>query len=169
MTVTHPDIIRYFMTIPEAAELVIQAGSMGKGGEVFVLDMGKPVKIIDLAKNMIHLSGLALKDKDNPEGDIEIKYTGLRSGEKLYEELLIGKNTNGTIHPRILRATERSLDWQQISFLLNQLQDAVTKLNCGQIKELLLEAPTDFKTTQEIQDWVWSYKNRNAKLKVVSS
>ena len=107
ITVTHPDIIRYFMTIPEAAELVIQAGAMGTGGDVFVLDMGEPVKIIDLAARMIHLSGLEVKDDKHPNGDIEILYTGLRPGEKLYEELLIGDNVSGTGHPRIMRAEEQ--------------------------------------------------------------
>src|SRR5690606_1980052 len=104
VTVTHRDVIRYFMTIPEASQLVLQAGSMAKGGDVFVLDMGKPVKIEDLARRMIHLMGLTVKDERNPDGDIEIVYTGLRPAEKLYEELLIGTNVTGTEHPMIMRA-----------------------------------------------------------------
>ena len=102
VTVTHPDIIRYFMSISEAAELVLQAGAMATGGEVFVLDMGNPVKIDDLARTMIRLSGLEVCDENQPDGDIAIEYVGLRQGEKLYEELLIGENTTGTKHPRIM-------------------------------------------------------------------
>ena len=109
VTVTHPEVTRYFMSIPEAAELVIQAGAMGEGGEVFVLDMGEPVKIVELAKKLIRLSGMALIDANTPDGDIEIKFTGLRPGEKLYEELLIGDNVDTTEHKRILKAKEESL------------------------------------------------------------
>lgn len=108
LTVTHPDITRFFMTIPEAAQLVIQAGAMGKGGDVFVLDMGESVKIVDLAKNLIQLSGLEVKSEDNPHGDIEIQFAGLRPGEKLYEELLIGDNVKRTAHERIMTATRCS-------------------------------------------------------------
>ncbi len=114
VTVTHPEVIRYFMTIPEAAQLVIQAGSMAEGGDVFVLDMGKPVRICDLAQRMIHLMGMTVRDEKNPEGDIEIAYTGLRPAEKLYEELLIGNNVTGTEHPMILRAIEHSLPWERV-------------------------------------------------------
>lgn len=114
VTVTHKDVIRYFMTIPEAAQLVLQAGSMGKGGDVFVLDMGKPVRIADLAKRMISLMGLTVRDEENPDGDVEIVYTGLRPAEKLFEELLIGTNVTGTEHPMIMRAMEHSLPWYQI-------------------------------------------------------
>jgi FlaA1/EpsC-like NDP-sugar epimerase len=111
VTVTHTEVIRYFMTIPEAAQLVLQAGAMAKGGDVFVLDMGQPVRIADVARRMIHLSGLTVRDEENPEGDIEIQFTGLRPGEKLYEELLIGSNVTGTEHPMIMRAIEHSLPW----------------------------------------------------------
>ncbi len=114
VTVTHPEVIRYFMTIPEAAQLVIQAGSMADGGEVFVLDMGKPVRICDLARRMIHLMGMTVRDEQHPDGDIEIAFTGLRPAEKLYEELLIGNNVTGTQHPMILRAIEHSLPWERI-------------------------------------------------------
>ena len=121
VTVTHPDVIRYFMTIPEAAQLVIQAGSMGSGGDVFVLDMGSPVRIADLAKRMVQLAGYTVRDEKNPDGDIEIRFTGLRPAEKLFEELLIGKNVTGTEHPRILRAMEHSLTWEQIRHVLDDL------------------------------------------------
>ena len=114
VTVTHPEVIRYFMTIPEAAQLVIQAGSMANGGDVFVLDMGKPVRICDLARRMIHLMGLTVRDEQHPDGDIEIAYTGLRPAEKLYEELLIGNNVTGTQHPMILRAIEHFLPWEKV-------------------------------------------------------
>ncbi|EPT6483215.1 polysaccharide biosynthesis protein, partial [Shigella sonnei] len=115
VTLTHRDIIRYFMTIPEASQLVIQAGAMGHGGDVFVLDMGDPVKIYDLAKRMIRLSGLSVRDDKNPDGDIAIEVTGLRPGEKLYEELLIGDSVQGTSHPRIMTANEVMLPWQDLS------------------------------------------------------
>jgi FlaA1/EpsC-like NDP-sugar epimerase len=114
LTVTHPDIIRYFMTIPEASLLVIQAGSMARGGEVFVLDMGEPVKIVDLARRMIKLSGLEVRDEHSPHGDIEIHFTGLRPGEKLYEELLIGDNDSKTDHPGIMMAHENYLKWEEL-------------------------------------------------------
>ncbi len=143
ITVTHPDITRYFMTIPEAAELVIQAGSMGKGGDVFVLDMGEPVKIMNLAKSMIRLSGMKEKSKTHPTGDISIVVTGLRPGEKLYEELLIGNNATGTEHLRIMRAEENSLSWVKTEEFLKVFsgsmdQDLLTKK--------LLEAPTDYQS-----------------------
>lgn len=122
ITVTHPEVTRYFMTIPEAASLVIQAGAMAKGGEVFVLDMGEPVKIVDLAKRMIYLTGGKLKDKDNPDGDMEIVITGLRPGEKLYEELIIGDdNIETTHHPLIRQAIEHSFPLMDIENMLSQL------------------------------------------------
>ncbi len=130
VTVTHPEVIRYFMTIPEAAQLVIQAGSMAEGGDVFVLDMGKPVRIGDLARRMIHLAGLTVRDEKNPEGDIEISYTGLRPAEKLYEELLIGNNVTGTEHPMILRAIEHSLPWERVQELLNEIMAAMSRFDC---------------------------------------
>ena len=124
ITLTHPEITRYFMTIPEAAQLVIQAGSMGQGGEVFVLDMGKPIKIIDLARRMVHLSGLEIRDELHPDGDIAIEIVGLRPGEKLYEELLIGENVEGTSHPLIMRAYEHELTWSVLTERLFQLDEA---------------------------------------------
>lgn len=158
VTVTHPDIIRYFMTIPEAAELVIQAGSMGKGGDVFVLDMGDPVKIVDLARRMIHLSGLEIKDEAHPDGDIAIEYTGLRPGEKLYEELLIGDNVSGTEHSRIMRAQELFLSWADTNLLLDELNSACTTYACPSIQDLLLKAPIGYVSTEGLCDYVWQLK-----------
>lgn len=125
ITLTDPKVTRYFMTIPEAAQLVLQAARMSQGGEVFILDMGKPVKILDLAKKLIELSGLSLRDEKNPHGDIEIQVTGLRPGEKLYEELLIGDNPEPTYHPRIMKAKEIYIAWNELDLLLNQLHEAV--------------------------------------------
>ena len=155
ITVTHPDIIRYFMTIPEAAQLVIQAGAMGKGGDVFVLDMGEPVKITDLAVNLIQLSGLELKDDNNPYGDISIEFSGLRPGEKLFEELLIGDNIGETAHPRIMTANERFLPLDEYIEVIGRLDKACHNFEHDKIRELLLEAPTDFNPTDGIGDLVW--------------
>ncbi|BBR38838.1 PII uridylyl-transferase [Aeromonas veronii] len=155
LTVTHPDIIRYFMTIPEASQLVIQAGAMGLGGDVFVLDMGEPVKIIDLAHRMIRLSGLTLRDKGNPNGDIEIKITGLRPGEKLFEELLIGEQVLGTAHPRIMKATEAMLPWVALRSMLVELDNACHNFDHEAIRRLLLSMPAGFNPTDEICDLVW--------------
>ncbi len=138
VTVTHADIERYFMSIPEAAELVIQAGAMATGGEVFVLHMGEPVKIDDLARLMIHLSGLEVRDKDNPDGDIEIAYTGLRPGEKLYEELLIGARTTGTEHPRILRSDEPFLPAAELKRELEVLRAAMEQRDVAAIQAVLM-------------------------------
>ena len=137
VTVTHPEIIRYFMSIPEAAQLVIQAGAMASGGEVFVLDMGTPVKIDDLARTMIGLSGLEVCDDDNPEGDIAIEYVGLRRGEKLYEELLIGENTTGTSHPRIFKNSEPILPYTELLAALERLDDAIQRENEADLHEML--------------------------------
>ncbi len=139
ITLTHPDITRYFMTIPEAAQLVIQAGAMAKGGDVFVLDMGDPVKIMDLATRMIELSGLCVRDENNPEGDIEIEITGLRPGEKLFEELLIGNNPRPTSHPRIMKAHEEFLAWPVLLEKLQQLESLLEQRNVEGTKDLLTE------------------------------
>jgi FlaA1/EpsC-like NDP-sugar epimerase len=155
VTVTHPDVIRYFMTIPEAAQLVIQAGSMGSGGDVFVLDMGSPVKIADLAKRMIQLAGYTVRDENHPEGDIEIRFTGLRPAEKLFEELLIGKNVTGTEHPRILRALEHSLSWEQIKHVLDDLALCSMRFDCERAREILLRAVPEYRPTDRVQDQVW--------------
>ncbi len=137
ITLTHAEITRYFMTIPEAAQLVIQAGSMGQGGEVYVLDMGKPVKIIDLARRMVHLSGLELRDEAHPDGDIAIEVVGLRPGEKLYEELLIGENVEGTSHPLIMRAYEHESPWLVLSERLARLDEACQAFDYEQVLSLL--------------------------------
>jgi FlaA1/EpsC-like NDP-sugar epimerase len=154
ITVTHPDIIRYFMTIPEAAQLVIQAGSMGKGGDVFVLDMGEPVKITDLARKMIHLSGLSEKHSRNANGDIEIEFSGLRPGEKLYEELLVGDDVEGTDHPRIMTANEIHLSWPETHNLLNRLDKTCHEFDVDGVINLLLEAPAAFSKQGNSPDWV---------------
>lgn len=160
VTVTHKEINRYFMTIPEAAQLVIQAGSMAKGGDVFVLDMGKPIKIIDLAKKMIRLHGLVpfLEDGDSPAegGDIAIRIIGLRPGEKLYEELLIGNDPIGTKHPRILTASEKSLSLPEMEELLEQLGNAIKNYDLLKMHEIITKAPVDFEPlNDEINDAVW--------------
>jgi len=156
VTVTDVNMIRYFMTIPESVELVIQAGAMGLGGDVFVLDMGKPVKIDDLAKKMIRLSGLEVKDDAHPEGDIEITYTGLRPGEKLYEELLIGDNVSGTDNPLIMRAREELLTWSELEPILNILQTAIQDCDQHKLRELLIELVPGFKPQCEISDILYS-------------
>jgi FlaA1/EpsC-like NDP-sugar epimerase len=158
VTVTHRDIIRYFMTIPEAAQLVIQAGSMANGGDVFVLDMGKPVKIADLARRMINLMGLTVRDDNNPDGDIEIQYTGLRPAEKLYEELLIGSNVSGTEHPRIMRADEDFLTMEELMECLNGLESASRRLDYAQARELLLRSVNEYNPENGIDDLVWLRK-----------
>jgi FlaA1/EpsC-like NDP-sugar epimerase len=155
VTVTHPDVIRYFMTIPEAAQLVIQAGSMGSGGDLFVLDMGSPVRIADLAKRMVQLAGYSVRDDKHPDGDIEIRFTGLRPAEKLFEELLIGKNVTGTEHPRILRAMEHSLTWEQIRHVLDDLAHCSIRFDCERAREILVRAVPEYRPTDRVQDHVW--------------
>ena len=152
VTVTDVNMVRYFMTIPEAVELVIQAGAMGSGGDVFVLDMGKPVRIDDLARKMIRLTGLEVKDESHPEGDIEIKYTGLRPGEKLYEELLIGDNVSETHNPLIMRAEEDMLEWGELEPMLNNIQDAIKGCDHHKLRELLMQIVPGFKPQSEIVD-----------------
>jgi FlaA1/EpsC-like NDP-sugar epimerase len=154
VTVTHPEVIRYFMTIPEAAQLVIQAGSMAEGGDVFVLDMGKPVRIGDLARRMVHLMGLTVRDEEHPEGDIEIRYTGLRPAEKLFEELLIGNNVTGTQHPMILRAIEHSLPWEKVQILLDEILVAMNRYDCQRALQLLGDVVVEYKPAPESHDLV---------------
>lgn len=155
ITLTHPDITRYFMTIPEAAQLVIQAGAMAKGGDVFVLDMGQPVKILDLAVRIIELSGLTLKDETNPEGDIQIDIVGLRPGEKLYEELLIGDNPKSTSHPGIMKAHEDYLSWQVLEEKLGALQIALDVNDVGLLRLMLEQLVSGYQPNGEIVDWVF--------------
>lgn len=155
VTVTHPEVVRYFMTIPEAAQLVIQAGAMGQGGDVFVLDMGQPVRIVDLARRMIRLAGRSVRDAANPHGDIEIQFTGLRPAEKLYEELLIGKNVSGTEHPMILRAVEEHLPWGQLEPLLMQLIEGARTNDCARLIDLLRTLVTGYAPAGATHDLVW--------------
>lgn len=152
ITLTHPDMTRYFMTIPEAAQLVIQAGAMAKGGDVFVLDMGEPVKIMDLALRMIELSGLTVRDEKDPDGDIEIEITGLRPGEKLFEELLIGNHPKPTSHPRIMKAHEEFLAWPLLIEKLRQLEDALDQDDVNQTKALLVDLVSGYVPHNQGQD-----------------
>lgn len=158
ITVTHPNITRYFMTIPEAAQLVIQAGSMGLGGDVFVLDMGSPVKIVELAEKMIHLSGLSIRSEKNPQGDIAIEFTGLRPGEKLYEELLIGDNVNATGHPMIMSASEELLSWEELKKRIDKLLSAVNEDDYSTVRQLLRETVNGYSPEGEIVDWMYQQR-----------
>ncbi|MBV4501026.1 polysaccharide biosynthesis protein [Pseudomonas shirazensis] len=161
ITVTHPKITRYFMTIPEAAQLVIQAGSMGQGGDVFVLDMGEPVSIATLAEKMVHLSGLSLKSQRNPYGDIAIEFTGLRPGEKLYEELLIGDNVSATPHPMIMMASEDYLAWSVLSDHLAVLIKALVDEDFSRVRQLLREVVSGYSPEGEIVDWVHQQRRKD--------
>jgi len=158
LTVTHPKITRYFMTIPEAAQLVIQAGSMGLGGDVFVLDMGEPVKIIELAEKMIHLSGLSVRSDKNPHGDIAIEFSGLRPGEKLYEELLIGDNVVATQHPMIMSANEDHLPWDVLKGKLTELLAYVEQDDYTRVRQLLRDTVSGYAPDGEIVDWIYQQR-----------
>ena len=160
ITLTDERMTRYFMTIPEAAQLVIQAAAMASGGDVFVLDMGQPVKILDLAKRMVEISGLTVMDQNNPMGDIEIQVTGLRPGEKLYEELLIGDNPLPTSHPRIMKAHEEFLPWDELESKLNILNSALESNNVPVIRTLLKELVPGYQPESEVVDWVWMEKEK---------
>jgi FlaA1/EpsC-like NDP-sugar epimerase len=154
ITLTHPNITRYFMTIPEAAQLVIQAGAMSSGGDVFVLDMGEPVRIMDLARRMVELSGLTVNDENNPDGDIPIKITGLRPGEKLYEELLIGDNPMPTQHPRIMKAHEEFVPWTKLQAHLAMLSQCLAANDILTLRKLLLELVPGFQPDSDVVDWI---------------
>tara|TARA_R110000764_G_scaffold130507_2_gene218346 strand:+ start:1954 stop:3945 length:1992 start_codon:yes stop_codon:yes gene_type:complete len=158
ITVTHPDITRYFMTIPEAAQLVIQAGSMGEGGDVFVLDMGQPVTIVELAHKMVMLSGLSVRDEVNPNGDIAITFTGLRPGEKLYEELLLGDNPATTAHPKIHRANEALVPWAELRVILDQMSKAVKTDAYDEVRELLLSTVQGYQPSHGIVDLIYEQR-----------
>lgn len=158
LTVTHPKITRYFMTIPEAAQLVIQAGSMGQGGDVFVLDMGEPVKIVELAEKMIHLSGLSVRSEKNPHGDIAIEFSGLRPGEKLYEELLIGDNVVATRHPMIMSANEDYLSWDVLKAKLTELLAAVEQDDYARVRQLLRDTVSGYSPDGELVDWIYQQR-----------
>ncbi|MCS3466874.1 FlaA1/EpsC-like NDP-sugar epimerase [Pseudomonas sp. JUb42] len=162
LTVTHPRITRYFMTIPEAAQLVIQAGSMGQGGDVFVLDMGEPVKIVELAEKMVHLSGLSIRSEKNPQGDIAIEFSGLRPGEKLYEELLIGDNVVATQHPMIMSAHEDFLSWDLLKTQLSRLLAAVEEDDYTTVRQLLRETVNGYAPDGEIVDWIYQERSQES-------
>ena len=162
VTVTHPDVTRYFMTIPEAAQLVIQAGSMAEGGDVFVLDMGKPIRIVDLATRMIELHGYRRHSTEEPHGEIKIEFTGLRPAEKLFEELLIGKNATGTQHPMILRAVEHALTWPDVESLLEELQIAIRRFDCRAATDILRRAVAEYQPPLGIHDIVWARRSSDA-------
>lgn len=152
VTVTHPEITRYFMTIPEAAQLVIQAGALARGGDVFVLDMGEPVRIVDLARKMIRLMGLKVLDEHEPDGDIEVVFTGLRPAEKLYEELIIGSDVTGTRHPRVMRASEQYPDEQTLADNMERLERAVDERDYEGLRSLLLETVEGYRSTGKVED-----------------
>jgi len=154
LTVTHPKITRYFMTIPEAAQLVIQAGSMGQGGDVFVLDMGEPVRIVELAEKMIHLSGFSVRSEKNHQGDISIEFTGLRPGEKLYEELLIGDNVVATQHPMIMSANEDYIPWETLKTKLTELLNAVRDDDYSRVRQILRETVSGYTPDGDIVDFI---------------
>lgn len=158
VTVTHPKMTRYFMTIPEASQLVIQAGAMGQGGDVFVLDMGEPVEIVELAEKMINLTGLTVRSESNPSGEIAVEFSGLRPGEKLYEELLIGDNVSPTKHAMIMRADEDFLPWSQLSGVLQELLGAVDSGDCVLIRQILRQTVDGYVPQGELVDWVFNQK-----------
>jgi len=160
VTVTHPKITRYFMTIPEAAQLVLQAGSMGQGGDVFVLDMGSPVQIVELAEKMIHLSGLSVRCESNPAGDIAIQFTGLRPGEKLYEELLIGDNVTPTQHPMIMSANEACLPWAEFCDVLDRLLQGLDRDDFEQVRLVMRATVDGYSPREEIVDWIHRQRGR---------
>jgi FlaA1/EpsC-like NDP-sugar epimerase len=163
ITVTHPDITRYFMTITEAAQLVIQAGSMGEGGDVFVLDMGEPVSIVDLARKMTLLSGLTVRDESNTNGDISISFTGLRPGEKLYEELLIGDNPEMTAHEKIYRANDELMPWDRLLPVLDELRQAIRDDDYESVRRMLLETVQGYEPTNGIVDLLYRQSGLNLK------
>jgi FlaA1/EpsC-like NDP-sugar epimerase len=164
ITLTHPEITRYFMTIPEASQLVIQAGAMAKGGDVFVLDMGQPVKIADLARRMVELSGLTVKDDEAPDGDVAIEITGLRPGEKLYEELLIGNNPQPTSHSRIMKANELFASWEELEDKLKALEMALNVNDVGVIRVMMQQLVTGYTPSDSIVDWVYLEQEAEAQV-----
>jgi len=174
VTVTHPEVTRYFMTVEEAAQLVIQAGSMASGGDVFVLDMHDPIRIVDLARKMIHLMGYDVRDENSYRGDIAIEYTGLRPGEKLFEELLIGESVTGTEHPKIMRAEEDYLPWETLEPMLKALQVACSNMDLQGIRSILMRAVVGFEPETLADDPLWlqyaaSPKSEAAAVRAASS
>jgi len=166
VTVTHPEVTRYFMTVQEAAQLVIQAGAMASGGDVFVLDMSEPIRIIDLARKMVHLMGYNVRDDNSYRGDIAIEYTGLRPGEKLFEELLIGESVTGTDHPKIMRAEEDALPWNELEQYLQELQGACKRMDIAAIRAILMKVVDGFNPKEGANHQVWQaeVQERTAKL-----
>ena len=158
VTVTDPEVVRYFMSIPESAELVIQAGSLAKGGEVFLLDMGKPIKIFELAEKMIRLSGLERYNPETKEGDIEITFSGLRDGEKLYEELLIGNDATKTSHELIFKASEEKMEWKEIERLIEEFKEAVQDRNEKRVHDLLIGSISGYKPHSGLKDLIYISK-----------
>ena len=152
VTVTHPEITRFFMTIPEAVQLVIQAGTLSKGGDVFVLDMGEPVKILSLAETLIHLLGKTIKSPTHPDGDIEIRFTGLRPGEKLYEELLIGENCVGTEHPMITRAVETKISQDALNTLISLLRKACSENRLADVVKIVKSGVPEYTPANNLYD-----------------
>jgi FlaA1/EpsC-like NDP-sugar epimerase len=169
VTVTHPEVSRYFMTIPEAVNLVLQAGSMGMGGDVLVLEMGKPVRIADLARRMIELSGLSVRDAEHPDGDIEIQFTGLRPAEKLHEELLIGKNVTGTGHPMILRAVEHFPPWDIVELRLRDLVGAMEDGDVAAARAILADVVVEYRPANDLADLVLRQTAQSARTGAVAA
>ena len=171
ITLTHADITRYFMTIPEAAQLVIQAGAMAEGGDVFVLDMGDPVRIIDLARRLVELSGRTVRDADSPDGDIELHITGLRPGEKLYEELLIGNSAMPTMHPRVMKAHEACLPAEELWKQFDVLGAALHSSDVPALRDILQQLLPGYQPHVEIVDWIYmeSHRVQDIVLPLVSS
>jgi FlaA1/EpsC-like NDP-sugar epimerase len=163
ITLTHSEITRYFMTTSEAAQLVIQAAAMANAGDVFVLDMGQPVKILDLARRMIVLSGLTVRDERDPDGDIAVEITGLRPGEKLYEELLIGENPECTSHSRIMKAREDFIPWAELEERLEALKMALNVNDVGVIRQMMMSLVKGYSPTADIVDWVYLEQEAEAK------
>ena len=164
VTVTDPEVVRYFMSIPEAAELVIQAGSLAKGGEVFLLDMGKPIKIFELAEKMIRLSGFERYNPETKEGDIEITFSGLRDGEKLYEELLIGNDATKTSHELIFKENEEKMEWKEIERLIEEFKEAVKDRNEKRVHDLLIRSISGYKPHSGLKDLIYISKgNKDSK------
>ena len=162
LTVTDPEVVRYFMTIPEAAELVIQAGAMGQGGDLFVLDMGEPVQILELAKRLISLSGKEVKNEENPEGDIEIIFTGLRPGEKLFEELLIGDDVRDTQHRQIFKANEEYISWEEVEKYLIEIKEASSSSDHIKLRNIFQQTVSGFKPEKDIVDVIYLEKNKTS-------
>ena len=162
LTVTDPEVVRYFMTIPEAAELVIQAGAMGQGGDLFVLDMGEPVQILELAKRLISLSGKEVKNEENPEGDIEIIFTGLRPGEKLFEELLIGDDVRDTQHRQIFKANEEYISWKEVEEYLIEIKEAYSSSDHIKLRNIFQQTVSGFKPEKDIVDVIYLEKNKTS-------